>query len=382
MANKIGKRKAFFKMREISMKTGNKRDAHVIPIINSYNEWDPLEEVVVGTIEGASVPQWHITLQATMPENQWKFFRQFGGKPFPGEQIKAAKKDLDAFVHILETEGVIVRRPDVMNHDVPYSTPEWDSPGGLYAAMPRDVILVIGDEIIEAPMAWRSRYFESTAYRRLIKAYFKKGAKWTAAPKPQLCDEQYNYDYKESTDGKEKNYVITEFEPTFDAADFIKCGTDIFVQKSHVTNEFGINWLRRHLGDKYRIHIIEVNDQHPMHIDASFMPLAPGKLLVNPERISKIPDMFKTWDILYAPEPCLPKSHTLYMTSSWINMNVLMLDHERVVVEQNEGPIIKALKSFGLKPILCPFVNFNTFGGSFHCATLDIRRRGVLQSYF
>ncbi len=87
--------------------------------------------------------------------------------------------------------------------------------------------------------------------QRLIKDYFKKGAKWTTAPKPQLCDELYNYDYEEPFDSKEMSYVITEFEPTFDAADFIKCGRDIFVQKSHVTNEFGINWLRRHLGDKY-----------------------------------------------------------------------------------------------------------------------------------
>lgn len=373
-----------FKMRKTIIESENKRDAQAVPIVNTYNEWDPLEEVVVGIIDGAAVPDWHISLQATMPENQWKFFRQFGGKPFPEEQIQAAKRDLDTFVHILETEGVIVRRPDVINHAIPYSTPEWGSPGGLYAAMPRDVILVIGDEIIEAPMAWRSRYFESLAYRKLIKEYFKKGARWTTAPKPQLCDQQYNYnyDYEAPADEKQKNYVITEFEPTFDAADFIRCGRDIFVQKSHVTNEFGIQWLRRHLGDKYRIHIIEVNDSHPMHIDASFMPLAPGKLLLNAQRILKIPEMFKSWDILYAPKPCIPKNHTLYMTSCWINMNVLMLDHERVMVEKSEESIIKALKSIGLKPITCPFVNFNTFGGSFHCATLDIRRRGGLRSYF
>jgi glycine amidinotransferase len=317
-----------------------------------------------------------------MPGNQWKFYQQFGGKPFPKEQIEDAKKDLDGFVHILESEGIIVRRPDIINHNIPYATPEWNSSGGLYAAMPRDVLLVIGDEIIEAPMAWRARYFESIAYRSLIKDYFKKGAKWTAAPKPQLCDQLYNYDYEEPINSKKMSYVITEFEPTFDAADFIKCGRDIFVQKSHVTNEFGINWLRSHLGDRYRIHILEVNDQHPMHIDASFMPLAPGKLLLNAERVTKIPEMFKSWDILYAPKPCMPESHILYMTSTWINMNVLMLDHERVIVEKNEETMIKALKNFGLKPILCSFRNFNTFGGSFHCATLDIRRRGVLQSYF
>lgn len=65
-------------------------------------------------------------------------------------------------------------------------------PTGLYAAMPRDVLLVIGDEIFECPMSWRSRFFEYRAYRSLLKEYFKGGAKWTAPPKPQMCDELYD----------------------------------------------------------------------------------------------------------------------------------------------------------------------------------------------
>ena len=63
---------------------------------------------------------------------------------------------------------------------------------GLYAAMPRDILLVVGDEIIEAPMAWRSRFFEYRAYRSLMKEYFQKGARWTTAPKPQMTDELYD----------------------------------------------------------------------------------------------------------------------------------------------------------------------------------------------
>ncbi|MCP5048149.1 MAG: amidinotransferase [bacterium] len=353
-----------------------------MPVVNSYNEWDPLEEVIVGVVDGAAVPEWHISLEATMPENQWDFYKKNGGKPFPQHQIDAAKKDLEGFVHILESEGVVVRRPDALDHTVSYATREWKSPGSLYAAMPRDLLLVFGDEIIEVPMAWRSRFFETHAYRRLVKEYFKKGARWTMAPQPQLSDELFNLDWKEPGGTEDMTYVITEFEPVFDAADFVKCGRDIFVQKSHVTNSFGIEWLRRHLGDTYRIHEIEVHDTHPMHIDASFMPLAPGKLLVNAERVPEIPGLFKSWDVLHAPQPCISRKHPLYMTSTWINMNVFMLDHQRVIVEQGEETIIKAFKDFGLKPIPCPFTHFNTFGGSFHCATLDIRRRGGLESYF
>ncbi len=354
------------------------------PIVNSFNEWDPLEEVIVGVIDGAAVPSWHITLEATMPAQQFPFFQTHGGQPFPKEQVAAARQELEAFAHILEAEGVTVRRPDVIDFTRPYATPNWKSAGGLYAAMPRDLLLVIGNELIEAPMAWRSRYFEIEAYRPLLTDYFRKGAKWVAAPKPQLVDAQYNYDYREHPghQGEDQAYAITEFEPTFDAADFMRCGKDIFVQKSQVTNSLGIEWLKRHLGSQYTIHELDVNDPGAMHIDATFMPLAPGKLLLNPMKMGRLPDIVKSWDVLYAPEPCIPDHIPLYMSTKWISMNILMLDEKRIMVEKHEAPLIKALKDWGFKPILCNFCNFNAFGGSFHCATLDIRRRGELQSYF
>ena len=104
----------------------------------------------------------------------------------------------------------------------------------------RDILLVIGDEIIESPMAWRSRFFEYRAYRPLIKEYFKQGAKWTTAPKPQMADELYdlNYPVKDSMHrielAAQGKFVTTEFEPCFDAADFVRAGKDIFVQRSQV----------------------------------------------------------------------------------------------------------------------------------------------------
>jgi glycine amidinotransferase len=69
------------------------------------------------------------------------------------------------------------------------------------------------------------------------------------------------------------------------------------------------------------------------------------------------------------------------MTSKWLNMNFLMLDEKRVVVERQDEPMISCLKRWGFSPVLCSFLNFNSFGGSFHCATLDVRRRGTLKSY-
>ena len=76
------------------------------------------------------------------------------------------------------TTGVKVRRPEVLPGDYAqsYHTPDFKCQNGLYAAMPRDILIVVGNEIIEAPMAWRSRFFEYRPYRKLIKEYFHQGA--------------------------------------------------------------------------------------------------------------------------------------------------------------------------------------------------------------
>jgi glycine amidinotransferase len=88
------------------------------------------------------------------------------------------------------------------------------------------------------------------------------------------------------------------------------------------------------------------------------------------------------WDILVCPEPMMPESRPMYNCSRWICMNVLMLDEKRVIVSKGEDRLIQALKGWGFAPIPCSFWNFSTIGGGFHCASVDVRRRGELQSYF
>jgi len=355
--------------------------------VSSYNEWDPLEEIIVGRLEGATIPSNHVSVTFNVPRSLARIHAFVGGFRYPRILTKAAQRELDELIHILEAEGVTVRRPDVVDFARPYRTPDWAS-RGFSVSCPRDGILVVGNEIIETPMAWRSRYFETFAYRALFREYFAKGAKWTAAPKPQLLDDLYDDQFTLPQDGEPVRYVINEFEPVFDAADFVRCGRDLFVTKSNVTNDAGITWLERHLGDDYRIHRIESRCRQPMHIDSSFMPLAPGKVLVNPEYIdvARLPDLLRSWDVLIAPDPDPVEDSSwrakISMCSDWISMNVLMLDEERVVVERSQVSMIRKLEEWGFKPIPCAFLSFAPFGGAFHCATLDIRRRGTLQSYF
>lgn len=194
----------------------------------------------------------------------------------------------------------------------------------------------------------------------------------------------YNKNYESGRpyiDGK-KQFVVANTEIAFDAADFVRFGRDIFVQKSNVTNDLGIEWVRRHIGSDYKVHEVEFWDMHPMHIDTTIVPLAPGKLLINPSWVKKIPEPLNSWDILPAPEPAKPFDLGLNFSSDWLTLNILSVDEKRIIVEEQEEPLIRALEKWGFEPIPIPFRNFYPFGGSVHCATTDIRRRGTLQSYF
>ncbi|MFF5447246.1 amidinotransferase [Streptomyces sp. NPDC012888] len=357
----------------------------VVPV-SSHNEWDPLEEVVVGRLDGATIPSNHPVVTCNIPPWAARMQGLAAGMRFPARLLEPAQQELDAFVALLRSLGVTVRRPDAVDHRQRFATPGWSS-RGFCNTCPRDSMLVIGDEIIETPMAWPCRYYETHSYRALLKDYFRRGARWTAAPRPQLTEELFDPDFSVPRAGEPMRYILTEFEPVFDAADFVRAGRDLFVTRSNVTNRMGIEWLRRHLGPEYRIHEVESRCRTPMHIDTTFMPLAPGKVLVNPDYIDvdRLPEVLRSWDVLIAPEPDPIEERLLKVTSmcgKWLSMNVLMLDERRVIAERHHTGMLRALERWGFEPVPADLLHYAPFGGSFHCATLDVRRRGSLESYF
>jgi len=351
--------------------------------VNSHNEWDPLEEVIVGRLDGAVIPANHIAINISVPRRVVPLFALFAGMRYPSFLVKPAQRELDRFRELLTSVGITVRQPEALDGRRWIQTPEWRT-RGFCTACPRDGFLVLGDQILETPMPWRCRSQEGNAYRSLFREYHLGGARWCAAPRPRLGDDLYDSSYTVPREEEAARYVLTEAEPVFDAADFARCGRDLFVTRSNVTNLSGIHWLRRHLGESYRIHLIESKCRQPMHIDSTFIPLAPGKVMVNPDFIDleRLPAILKKWDVLVAPRPDKAPGPIVSLCSPWLSMNVLMLDERRVVCEYHQKSMIKALKDWGFEPVPLPFSHFAPFGGSFHCATLDIRRRGTLQDYF
>jgi glycine amidinotransferase len=124
--------------------------------------------------------------------------------------------------------------------------------------------------------------------------------------------------------------------------------------------------------------------RRPIHIDTTFVPLAPGKAIANPEFMPRPPEILKKWDVMFAPKP-VPRpdyKSPFKMSSDWLSMNVFSIDSERVVIDALQEELYRKLKDWGFKPIKVHFQRFYPFGGGLHCSTLDVRRRGKLESYF
>ena len=58
------------------------------PVVNSYNEWDSLKEVIVGHVEGAAVPHLEPALLTNSYPNNLGFFQKYAGQPFPQELVE------------------------------------------------------------------------------------------------------------------------------------------------------------------------------------------------------------------------------------------------------------------------------------------------------
>jgi len=351
--------------------------------VSSWNEWDPLQEIIVGTARGAADMGYEPALSPYFPPGSPA--RAFRGGAVHPSTVDDAERQLDELAELLTRRGITVRRPEPVDHAVPFSTPDWNAPGGHASACPRDCLLVVGDEIIEAPMAQRARYFEVRAYRNLVMSYFRAGARWSAAPKPGMTDALY-HDTGAPPFDFEAGPLLSECEPAFDAACFARCGRDIFWRPDLVSNAAGAAWLQRHLGPAFRIHRIAFREARPTHIDTTLVPVRPGLVLVNPERpcTDGALDLFTAngWRVVAAPPSVRSGRAPARDVSNWISMNILMLDEYTAVVEAAEIPMIELMRSLDCKVIPCPFDRVYPFGGGLHCCTLDVRREGRLQSYF
>lgn len=384
-------------------------------IVKSWNEWSPLERVIVGRPEGTHHPS---------PEPMWKYDRPEAGHPlpnygpFPEEKVKAANKQMDNFVDILEGEGATVDRitiPKFMKDTIPYSTPDWTHLAPYGENNVRDLTMIIGNYIIEGACGRRSRYYGYLCFRDLFEEYFEEdpNARHFWAPKPRLTDDSFvdNYDHKfhnvwSDEEKRERHfegkYSMTEKEILWDAADAMRFGKDVFHQISAVTNWKGFDWLKR-MGEDLgiRFHHVQfdsptdedkVDNFRPWHIDVNLVPMREGLALYNPDWAPITDELWELfekndWELIPAARPSHVHQNDYYLTGlyegkSWISMNTFSIDPETVCVEAHETAYIEQLRDLGMDVIEVPYDDVIPFGGALHCTTLDVKRDVEKEDYF
>ncbi|MGW1544702.1 glycine amidinotransferase [Streptomyces sp. NPDC002309] len=370
-------------------------DSVTTPVVNSWNEWDTLREVVVGSATGAC-------FEPAEPGNRPQV-RGSGDLPFPtgpksAEAVHRANEQLEGLAAVLADQGVTVRRPEPYDFSRSLRTPAFEVENQYCAVCPRDVMITLGNEILEATMSRRARYFEYEPYRKLVYGYWEADQRvgWTVAPKPTMADSMYRQDFWEwpleerHARMHDSEFCVTQDEVIFDAADMSRFGRDVLVQESMTTNRAGIRWLKRTLEPKgFRVHPVHFPlDYFPSHIDCTFVPLRPGLILTNPERPIRESErrMFteNDWRLVDAPQPVLTNDDMppYCQSSKWLSMNVLSVSPDTVICEEQEKPLQDLMYELGFEVLTVPFRDVFEYGGSLHCATWDIRRDGTREDYF
>jgi len=98
----------------------------------------------------------------------------------------------------------------------------------------------------------------------------------------------------------------------------------------------------------------------------------------NPERplIAKDKQLWldNGWEFISGPQPNNPDIPQFSQSSKWLNMNVLVIDHDKVIVEAQEEKMAQVLEDAGFTVFPIDFRKVFEFGGSLHCSTWDIER--------
>jgi N-dimethylarginine dimethylaminohydrolase len=305
-------------------------------MINSRNEWDPLEAVVVGDATAANWPMTDPVFREEALNSRWRTTPAPSG-PVPGVIVDQANRELDALSETLLRHGVAVSRPASMDFVVQE---------GMYNYCPRDRLLVAGDIIVDCNMMYPCRNQEIKNYSRIL---------------------------------DQARTVLTmprDRGMTLDAANICRLGDTWLFLESASGNKAAYEWLCEQFPN---IKIELCNFYAGVHIDSTITPIHEGLVLLNANRVTEdnCPRAFDYWEKIYVSEDqIIAQDFYQYpYASKWIAMNMLVLNPETVIIDAAQTELITILKSRGIDSIPLTLSHSRTLGGGFHCVTLDTRRK-------
>ena len=308
----------------------------MLVMINSCNEWDPLEAIVVGSATKANWPTTDPVFAEEARNSLWTETPAPSG-PVPQSIIDEANRELDTLSETLARYGATVYRPRPM---------DFVQRKGMYNYCPRDRLLVAGDAIVDCNMMYPCRNQEIENYYRLL------------------------------SEAKNIFTMPRDQDMTLDAANICRLGDTWLFLESASGNISAYYWLK----SKFPKITIELcNFYAGVHIDSTITPLREGLVMLNASRVTEAncPKAFRDWEKIYITEDqiVVQDFYQYPYASKWIAMNMLALDPETVIIDAAQTQLITILKSKGIDSIPLTLSHSRTLGGGFHCVTLDIRRK-------
>lgn len=318
--------------------------------MNSKNEWDTLKKVIVGRADYARIPKLDKSLRTVNYSNLLDESEIPSAGLYPQQVIDEANEDLERLSEELTKLGVEVVRPD--NVPTPY-----------YNYCPRDLVSIIGDKAIVAPMSLQTRKDEYKNLNRHLTYQIV------------MPNDQADTNYNENSIGNKDVLALNEIYPKFDAANILRANDDLLYLVSNSGNKKGAEYLQKIVPNK--VHTVEGIYSY-MHIDSTIAFLREGLMLLNPARIkdkSVLPGPFSKWDAIYAPEPVDIGHYPGYCNAStWVSVNLFSVNPNLVIVEEHQENLARELNKYGIETLMLPMRHARTLGGCFHCVTLDLVR--------
>lgn len=335
--------------------------------IYSNNDWSPLQEIIVGRADNALIPYSDLSVRNFMyAKLSLEQIKKYVGK-YSDRIIDETNEDLEDLCNMLKTLGVIVHRPVIYNHQEEIKTSEWTTTGWSNYC-PRDILLILGKNVIEIPSPMRSRIFEAQSYHHILYSAFKDGAKWFSAPRPKISDDCFQFDDLSVP-------TLTNTEILFDAPNVVRLNEDLIFQVSNSGNLMGYQWLST-MFPEYNIHL-EKKAYSGAHMDSTIIPLREGLVLFNGHRIKedRYPKIFQKWDKIFFNDIADSKTEEIGISTGSIGLNLLSINEKLVIVDENQKQLIQTLKKYNIESIPMKLRHARTLGGGFHCVTLDLKRK-------
>ena len=302
-------------------------------MISSYNEWDPIKEIVVGRADFANWPSDDPVFALESKKTTWTETPVPSG-PVPDWIIDEANEDLDILSGTLEQLGIVVHRPKAIN---------FQERGGMYNYCPRDRFLIHGTTLVDPAMMYPCRDMEAEALEEVV----YRADNIVRMPRDQGM--------------------------ILDAANVLRLNDRMLFLESASGNKRAYSWLSKQFPD---VTIELCNFYSGVHIDSTIVPLREGLVLLNASRVSMetLPSVFHDWECVWVADVVAQDFYQYPYASKWIALNMLVVDPTTVIVDCNQTNLIRMLELYKFTVIPLELRHSRTLGGGFHCVTLDLIR--------